>query len=200
MYDAARYYPQGGPFEGPFNDDIYLQNTVDTLIQAFGVQGAIETGTWRFGNTTKFLAERVKQVATIEFLEDNAKAAAENLAGVENITQYVGSSPEVLARIIPYFPRPTLYFLDAHLGRNAPLKDEIRIIGMNDPQPIIVIHDFEVPGYPELGYENDGMGHDYNIAWINDVLLFRHPWHYFYNSQATGAKRGVLFIVPKVMS
>lgn len=182
---------------GPFNDDTILAETVEGLIGQYGIKSAIETGTYRLGATTKWLAERVDQVYTIESNPDYFNKVQSTLYRYRNIQSIFGRSEVFLENCIFGRWNPTLYFLDAHWESDNPLLEELAIIAELDPSPIIVIHDFKVPNHPELGYDTYG-GQDYDFEWVKPMLdRIKKPWTHFYNSEAVGARRGVLFIVPK---
>lgn len=190
--------------EKGFEGDIHLKEEFQRLIDKHKINVLIETGTY-LGNTTKQFAEMVAIVFTIEQNEEYYWAANEKLAYIGNVTNLIGSSVQVLPMILsnPMVAgepkQNVLLFLDAHWGENNPLLQELEIIANHKIKPVIVIHDFKVPDHPELGYDSYD-GQDYEWSWIEkavESIYGPDGYTYHYNTQAEGAKRGVIFIEPK---
>lgn len=77
---------------------------------------AVETGTY-YGETTKLLASKFKQVYTIEVFWDIHSAAKSNLKSFSNIKCLFGSSHKILPSVIEEISElkeDYLLFLDAH--------------------------------------------------------------------------------------
>lgn len=177
-----------------FCGDVYLEAEVRSLVECFAVRSIIETGTYD-GRTTTALASMGVPVHTIEIDPAWAEEARSVLAPLASVTQHVGDSRVVIRRIIGTMPRPTLYYLDAHWGEDNPLLGELQVITECDPSPIIILHDFRVPG-ADFGYDEYG-GQAYEFEWVERILKrIRSPWTYYYNTRATGHARGVLFVIP----
>lgn len=190
--------------EQGFEGDSYLKSEFQRLIDKHKINVLIETGTY-LGNTTKQFAEMVATVFTIEQNEEYYWAANEKLAYIGNVDNLVGSSVQVLPMVfsnpmvVGEYPQNILLFLDAHWGENNPLLQELEIIANYKIKPVIVIHDFKVPGHPELGYDSYD-GQDYEWSWIEKAvenIYGPDGYTYHYNTQAEGARRGVIFIEPK---
>ena len=64
--------------------------------------------------------------------------------------------------------------------------------------PIIVIHDFKTNN-PELGYDSYN-GNDFCFDWIENHIkkIYPNGFDYYYNTEAVGAKRGLIYITPKI--
>jgi predicted O-methyltransferase YrrM len=185
--------PTGLAFAG----DGLLEKEIRRLIRQFNIQSAVETGTNQ-GVTARALAAMVPQVYTIEKYDATFAEARWRLMDVHNVQVYFGASPNVLPTLLPHVQRPTLYYLDAHWDGNYPLPQEVEIIAALDPQPIIVIHDMEVPGHPEFHADPQPDGSPYDYEWVRPFLeMIQMPWRYYYNEEAEGLQVGVLFIVPK---
>ena len=63
-----------------------------------------------------------------------------------------------------------------------------------------MIHDFQVPGYPDLGYDqykDIKYNFDYVKEHLDAIYGGVEGYSYYYNSDAVGAKRGCLFVLPK---
>lgn len=118
----------------------------------------------------------------------------------KEIHTFLGNSPDVIGAILASgrFPRPFLFFLDAHWHDYWPLLDELRMIhryGMSDS--CIVIHDFQVPGKP-FGYDSYH-GQPLNLDYVREDLFRINPkYKTFYNEKASADStgRGILFVVP----
>ena len=180
-----------------FGEDPHLIAAVRGLIKEYSVQSLVETGTLH-GDTTVAMAQWGLPVCTIEIIEEQFDAVGGLLSRFSNVNQYLGSSPVVLDEILPGLERPILFFLDAHWYEYNPLKDELKTIGKHAPNSLVVIHDFEVPGRPELGFDwINGLHLDY--GYIEEMLPLVYPsgWSYHYNSIAMGMMRGVIFLYPK---
>jgi hypothetical protein len=107
--------------------------------------------------------------------------------------------PEILKN---YLGDNYLFFCDSHWGPNNPLLEELKIIKAAGHKPHIIIHDFKVPGHPELGYDTYN-GQDYEFDWIKagiEEIYGTDGYGIKYNSDAIGAKRGIIYIYPLVKS
>lgn len=198
--NQAQYIKQNSlGFEG----DTILSETVKNLCEKNNITWVIETGTFR-GATTKRIADWVDRVDTIEVDANNYAIAKSELASRDNVAIHHGSSDVVLEEILKAYKkkgaRPNLFcFLDAHWQEHNPLLNELAIIAKYNWKPIILIHDFKVPGRPELGYDQYG-DIVYEWAWIKDSIekiYGADGFDFWYNQEATGAKRGVIVLSPK---
>lgn len=185
-----------------FEGDTHLKNQFELLVQHHKIDAIIETGTY-LGSTTVKFAEMVPAVFTIESNAAYYNQAKEYItsSGRDNITQFFGSSALTLPMVIVEASvfENKLFFLDAHWGENNPLLQELAVIAKAGLKPVIVIHDFKVPECPELGFDSYN-GQDYTWDWIApavEAIYGSDGYSYFYNKEATGAKRGVIFIEPK---
>src|SRR5690606_9109664 len=90
---------------------------------------------------------------------------------LDNVFQYQGNSAVVLDQILQDIDPndKVFFFLDAHWEDFNPLLDELSIIAKYGFKPIIAIHDFKVPGRPELGFDTykDII---YEWDWIKDSI------------------------------
>jgi hypothetical protein len=184
--------PDGQAFAG----DGLLAAEVAWLVSRYGIRSAVETGTHQ-GVTARALAALVARVHTIEISQDLYAEAQERLADVLNVRQYLGASPDVLPGLLPGIERPALYYLDAHWNGSYPLPQELEIIARHDPQPVIVMHDMQVPGHPEFHFDPRPDDSPYSYEWVAPVLAgIQRPWLRYWNSRAEGLRVGVLFVVP----
>jgi predicted O-methyltransferase YrrM len=173
------------------------------IIEDHKISWVIETGTY-YGATTKHLTAWTEKVDTIEVVKKNFDKATETLKGIQNVNIHFGNSSEILDTLFASYNkkgrRPNLLcFLDAHWQEYNPLLDELSVIAKWKWKPIIAIHDFKVPDHPELGYDTykDIV---YEWEWIKqriENIYGEDGYTLEYNSEAEGAKRGVVFIFPK---
>lgn len=197
---AADYAAQNAlGFEG----DTFLKAEIQRLVDKHEVKAIVETGTY-MGATTLQFSHMVKCVVTVESEKTHFDAAfkmlQDHMPKDSDIYCHIGSSVDYLKKMIgrAWYHGSVLIFLDAHWGENNPLLQELAIIAETGIKPIIAIHDFKVPDRPELGFDTYG-GQDYEWSWIADSIdriYGAEGYTYHYNSEATGAKRGVVFIEP----
>lgn len=186
--------------EGALNQDTFAQQEFINLKNKFGLKYAIETGTC-LGYTADWLCENYEKVSTIEINENYLNFALKRLNKRDNVVVYVGSSENQLLQMINELPEKEkiFIFLDAHWGQHCPLKDELRQIKESGVKPVIAIHDFVVPNHPELGYDSIN-GQPFNYEWLKsdfDAIYGDNGYDYYYNSESTGAKRGIIYLTPK---
>jgi len=105
----------------------------------------------------------------------------------------------MLTGMLSGFGDDTFIFLDAHWGSHCPLKEELEQIRRAGIKPVIAIHDFVVPNHTELGYDEIN-GQPFTYEWLKediDSVYGEDGYNVHYNSEAEGAKRGIIYIVPK---
>jgi hypothetical protein len=180
----------------PFEGDTYIKGELIKLRDKFDLKNCVETGT-QYGVTSLELRSIFKgSVVTIEADENYYREAASKLLG-EKIVPLFGMSEVVLKST--RLPDDILYYLDAHgceIGA-CPLKKELEIIASKKHLNVcIAIHDFKNPNHPEFGYDT----YDYELYYeeIEPYLKKIYPdgFEYYYNSEADGARRGIIFIYP----
>lgn len=183
-----------------FEGDTFLKEMIQNLCQENNIELIIETGTY-YGATTKHLAKMAPAVHTVEVIDENFKKAKQVLKGFKNVTMHKGNSADIIKDLLPKKEdNISLFcFLDAHWESYNPLIDELKAIAQSGCRPIIAIHDFKVPDHPELGFDTY-KGIVYEWDWIKssiESIYGPEGYEVSYNSEATGAKRGVIFIKPK---
>jgi hypothetical protein len=96
---------------------------------------------------------------------------------------------------------PAIVFIDSHWGAHNPLIQELEIIRkFGNEKLVLVIHDFKVPGHPELQYDTyPSQGIVYEWSWIEKKIEQIYPGGFTvtYNHDANGAKVGAIIIEPK---
>lgn len=182
-----------------FEGDTFLKAEFERLIKKHSIERIVETGTY-LGATTRQFAKMAKEVYTVEVKPEYYNEAKISLAQTPNVVQFLGNSIHVLPRIINDLgvKQNVLFFLDAHWNDYNPLLEELKTIADAGIKPVIVIHDFKVRTRPELGYDSYN-GQDYEWEWIAtsvQSIYGVNGYKHHYNSEATGAKRGVIFIEP----
>jgi len=197
------------------NNDTTLKNTIQTLIQTYNIRTIIETGTF-LGETTAYLSTLTPSVHTIEINPFYHSLARTNITKWINDntitpttppTLHYGPSSTILPDLIPTLQPPILYYLDAHWEPEHPLLNELETIGRTDNNPIIIIHDFQVPN-TNLKYDfttstfniHGDSGQPLNLQYIQPYLppIYKTGYNYTYNNQDTalGDKIGVIIITP----
>ncbi len=184
-------------------DRVFRQRLWEIVVQ-HEIYTIVETGIDK-GMSTAVLATMVQQVFGIDNNAEAIRTAHTNLeiVNTKNAVLIYGNSPGVLRALQPSLPDNTLYFLDAHWNDYWPILDEIAAI--RKETGVIVMHDFVVPGHPELmGMEHKGKILDY--AYVKDALTEWSPTHRIeYNSKAEVAvdatnadyRRGIAYVFPK---
>jgi predicted O-methyltransferase YrrM len=178
-----------------FEGDNYIALEIKKLVEQFGIELIIETGTY-LGNTTKRLAE-FAPVYSVELDPANYHKALQNVKGLP-VTLSCGDSVDFLQKQLSDLKdNRLLFFLDAHWGQHCPLIDELKAIAEHQVNPVIVIHDFKAPGRSDLGYDTYH-GQALEFAWIKDSLeaIYKNNYRYHYNTKTEGARRGVIYIYP----
>jgi hypothetical protein len=123
-----------------------------------------------------------------------------SLAG--NVRQIIGDSavelPGLIRELEGELEGPVLFYLDAHWGEHSPLLEELGAIATSGIKPVIVIHDFYNPLHPEYGFDEWDIG-EYKLGLIEPLLVKiygKSGWRHWFNEEASGEKRGVIYIEP----
>jgi hypothetical protein len=177
-----------------FNRDGILHDTFKKLVEDNGIEVVIETGTYH-GKSTKAFCDMGVEVYSVDSNETYLNMAAEYLKGAANLT--LASSPDFLAELLPKLKgKKILMFLDAHWEHHCPLIDELETIAACGIEPIIAIHDFKVPN-KDFGFDVYH-GQEFTWEWIApSVQKIYDKFTHYYNTEAEGARRGVVFIEPR---
>lgn len=200
------------PFQWePFNGDAFICEEILRLKERHKIDYAIELGTC-LGSSTLWLVDHFSGVSSSEINPEFYEIAKQRfsdaeklmiLSGETGIVLYNEDSRSILSHILPSGDSPVLIFIDSHWGPSNPLLQELDIIAQSgNKNVVLVIHDFKVPGHPELGWdEYKEQGIVYEWSWIEsriEKIYGKGKFNHYYNSEATGAKRGVVFIEPKI--
>lgn len=186
--------------QAPFNEDKFVEKEFLLLRDKYKIETVIETGTYE-GRTTRWLAEHFNKIHTVEINEAYHNTALNYLSGLSNISMYLGNSVAALPLILPKCTDKTILFLDAHWGHYNPLLDELKVIAESKLRPVIIIHDMENPNDKTMGFDvYPALGIVYNWEWIEESIINiygQNGFDYYYNEEAEGARRGVVYITPR---
>lgn len=177
-----------------FERDTFLKEEAVRLVKKHGIQTVIETGT-EYGGTANAFSEMVPQVFTMDI-----KRKFNNGDLRPNVRFLLGDSRNVLKKAIVLSKAPVLFFLDAHSSIDTdpcPLRDELAIISLlANGSPVILVHDCQVPG-TDLGFDSY-KGKPISWEMVSDIVptIFPMGFTRYFNSNADGSRRGVLFIEP----
>ena len=140
----------------PFIGDVCLRQTVEYILAEGGITQFVETGTY-LGHTCRYVAARYPTlpVITLESNADFFAASRSVLRRFQNVTQLYGNSARTLQQALQngLIQGCPLFFLDAHWYDYLPLPEEIQSIGKYLGQAVVLIHDFQIPGWPEFGFD-----------------------------------------------
>jgi hypothetical protein len=193
--------PATAPFlfenqDKPFAGDTFMEAEFLRLRDQYGIKTVIETGTC-YASTALWFAEHFSEVLSCEVHAPTLAVARLRTEGIPNLQLWEGPSQNVMAGILIQCAEPTLCFLDAHFEKHCPLLDELKAIASAGIKPVIVIHDFLVPGRLDLGFDTWN-GQRFTFEWVKPYLdrIYGTRYAHYYNQEATGAKRGVLYVVP----
>jgi hypothetical protein len=192
----------GSEFGGPFNGQEFRQQIFKDLDCQMGFKGIVETGTFR-GVTTAFMAGNsdapifsveteprffhyakwnLRKHRDVKVANDDSRAFVESLIGDETVPKN---------RVFFYF--------DAHWNEDLPLFEEVKLIGDNWRDVVIMIDDFEVPDDPDYKFDDYGEGKRLCLEYLGRELLSH--WAVYFpagrGADDTGIKRGCVVLATK---
>lgn len=186
------------PFQDQaFNADTFMCKKFIELKKKFDITTVIELGS-AVGGTTRWFCENFDKVITIEIEEQYRNVCLQRIAGYKNVESLLGSTLDVLPGVLDELTGNIIFFIDSHWGGDNPLPEELEIINKSGFRPVLAIHDFKVPGNPDLGFDKYG-DIVYQWDWIQaniERIYGKNGYTIEYNSRAEGAKRGVIYILP----
>jgi hypothetical protein len=119
-----------------------------------------------------------------------------------NVRLFIGDSGELLGDMLPMlrWGEPFLFYLDAHWKEHSPLLEELEGIAAAElfRKPVIAIHDFYNPLHPEYGYDRWDIG-TYRLELVAGAFVKiygKDGWRHWYNEEAGGSKRGIIYVEP----
>jgi len=170
-----------------FNQIESRRTMFEELIKLVDFDRFVETGTF-LGHSTGYLAQTTgKPIFSVEYNYRLFRLAKMRLKKIQNISMHNMDSRAFLKEMIqnPEITNSrTFFYLDAHWGKDVPLKEEIEMIFENFEKFFILIDDFEVATDPN--YIHDGYGTLKNIDF--ESLKNKFPLQAYYPSAS--AKEG----------
>jgi hypothetical protein len=189
-----------------FNAQAHRKRIFLDLKAAFDPEVIVETGTF-IGDTTGYLATTTQtRIFTCEANRTFLSLAKSRLTGLPGIHFTLGDSRQFLRTLFAAelsaagISQPVFFYLDAHWHEDLPLNDEIRIIGENLKEFVIMVDDFQVPGDPGYGWDNYGKKKALDLATFQDCFQQSRLVSFFPSlpaAQETGGKRGCVVLAPQ---
>ena len=182
-----------------FDGDEIAAKKIKSLIHQYEIDLVIECGTY-IGGTARRLAMMCNEVVTIEVNPEYYDRARQVLLPCKNTEIFCGSTLDILPMLLEiYLNKRILFFIDSHWEKHNPLLEELEVIHKSGLRPVCVVHDFKVPGHPELGFDTykDIV---YEWEWIRPSIEKIYGVDGYvkeYNDKAEGAKRGIVYLMPK---
>ncbi len=167
---------------------------VARLCAAHKIESIIETGT-HIGATTRVLSLLAERVWTMDIADNGVVVPP-------NVTKLIGDSAKLLPEILRKATGIVLLFLDAHeYGVSTAIRGELHaVLASNRFDSVIVVHDFVVPTpNANLGFDTYPDG-PLDLKYISDQItpFLIRGYRFYFNFQAEGDRRGVLFLVPPI--
>jgi hypothetical protein len=182
---------------GPFNGQDMRQKIYRGILERFGPEAIIETGTFR-GATTELFAHARLPVFSIEANARYRAFAERRLRCHSHVELLLADSRSGLTQLAarPQMARDRVFFyLDAHWSEDLPLRDEVAIITSRWSDSVIMVDDFEVPG-TDYRYDDYGPGQALTIDYLRPLeapgLTCFFPAGTVENE--TGARRGCVVL------
>jgi hypothetical protein len=115
-----------------------------SLRNKFSISSFVETGTLH-GTTALLASSLIPNVHTIEIYPPMYEKAMPEVKHNKNIHRYLGSSVEIIPKILPTLPGPTMFYLDGHwcgfgerLGKECPVLEELALLSDRQGDVIII--------------------------------------------------------------
>lgn len=181
-----------------FEGDELIYKEIKKIAKEHHIKVAVESGTY-LGGTTKRLAELFTHVHSLEIDGTNAIQAIKHTEDCPNVNIYQGnSSTDLLPLLKDIKQQKVFFFLDAHWLNHCPLLDELAQIAESKKIPFLAVHDFFNPNHTDFGFDTYN-GQRLDFDYIKEALDKIYPlgYQYYYNESAQGAKRGIIYILPK---
>ena len=194
-----------------FNGDHLIWTEFKNLINKFNVEVIIETGTYKAQSTVDFamLGLPVHTTESRVPFYNEAVATISASANSELIYPHFGDSPKILEEIIPPIAadkKRIIFFLDAHWYNDDCLVRELNVlktINFQGVLPVILIHDIQVPGHSEYGFDRY-KDRPVSMDWIDPHMFELYKdvgYDFHYNtgiSDEASHNRGCVFIYPAI--
>lgn len=183
----------------PLNGQAGRRDIIEEILRIFPCTSIIETGTFR-GASTRYLGDlRQAKVISIEAVARYHWYARFRLRRHRWVQLITGDSQLVLKSLSAdrqITDAATLFYLDAHWHEALPLGVEMRLIAENWRAWVAVIDDFRVPGDPEYGFDDYGMGKALETGYLKQLDLpnLQLFWPRLRAADETGLRRGCVVV------
>jgi predicted O-methyltransferase YrrM len=188
-----------------FNEDNNLQLIFKKLVEKHNPDLILETGTY-LGETTEYFCNFNIPVITTEINENFFnQAKVRLLQKYNNVELLLGDSEKVLMENFGKIEfKKLLCFLDSHNLNDTVLERELILLKKLKIKPILVIHDFYVPG--KNFYFDTWDGHRYDYEFYKpyfDDLYGLDKYEHSYNEESVYSNAqgnvpvGVIILEPK---
>jgi hypothetical protein len=199
LIDYHRGYRTFYPWGGPMNGQTARLEITRSIIERYGIEQIIETGTFR-GTTTEWFSQFGIPVLSAEVKIRFASFAQRRLAHRHNVQIECSDSTAALKRwskASEIVSRRTLFYLDAHWQDHLPLREELEIISRNFTSWIAIIDDFKVPLDTDYGFDDYGPGQVLDMEYVRRCNIPGAIAFYpaVVGKWETGMKRGCAIIV-----
>jgi predicted O-methyltransferase YrrM len=188
-----------------FNEDGQIQKKFKDLFEFFNPEIILETGTY-LGDTTEFLCNFGVQVISTEINQDYFNISKERLKEKNNLLLLLGDSHEVLNENFGLIKeKKIMCFLDSHNLNDKVLERELTLLKNLIINPIIIIHDFYVPG--KNFYFDTWDGHRYDLEFYKpyfDEIYGVDNYNVSYNDDSVYSNAlnnipvGIIILEPKI--
>jgi len=156
-----------------FNGQKGKKSIFDDLLSKYRFSNVLETGTY-IGDTAGYMAERSQlPVHSCEINQLLYSLAKMRLKAFSLISLYNIDSRDFLDRLSnrPEITRTECFvYLDAHWGKNVPLKEEIILIASRWEKFIIMVDDFQVPDDGGYIFDRYGAFASLNLSYLRKTL------------------------------
>jgi predicted O-methyltransferase YrrM len=185
-----------------FNGDHILLAKVRELKKTHKAKRLIETGTFK-GDTTAVMAGIFKEVHTSEINKTYFMEAAQNLGSCSNVRMVLSDSRTFIRNLPEDALKESIFFLDAHWILDVPHVGELMEIANRGVKPVVIVHDFYVPGKSteptaNFGYDvYNGVAFNWEyIAQAVESIYGANGYRLTYPDAVAGAARGYVIIEP----
>jgi len=201
---SAVYSLAGQPIDSttplkPFNRQEARRKIFDAIIARLPVSAIVETGAF-LGETTAYMARKANRpVFSVEVDWAICAATRRRLQNFSSISVSEGDSRAFLESLASAGRAGTLpfFYLDAHWYRSLPLLGELKLIGKEWAQAVIMVDDFQVDDDPGYCFDDYGKWGVLSRSYIRPVVE-EFSLACFYpaapSSMETGGRRGCIVL------
>jgi hypothetical protein len=175
-HDVLHYVVEGSPAPPPHP---VKMATIGLYQKLSGYKVFVETGTL-VGETVEAASKLFKECHSIELSEKHHNIARDRLKGKENVKLHLGSSDEILPKLLHKISQPAVVWLDAHHSGDDtagegmdPLKAELEaLLKYTRKKHIILVDDARGLGVTkeDLSKIIQSFGSAYHASVLNDSV------------------------------